>query len=359
MKIPLKSTILKLALETNLVRKINKNYKKLPTKLKLSKEQKNQIQDYYRQYCGHKVPLAWHQYLYSRTGFFSVKYIPTSLYRTELVGRMNRWPFANVFSDKNITDIVFPNVNQPSCVIKNQNGFFYSGNDAITREEAIEKCRNLTDAIIKPSLQEGGKGVLLFSVENGRTNIHGMTIEELFNCYQEDYVIQKRIVQHPDMAKLNPSSVNTLRLLTYRFESEVVVLYAVVRIGKSGMIIDNESQGGISAKINDDGLLAKYAYGAPGEEKIEKTDNGVIIEGYRIPSFDRVLDLAKECHLRLPYFKIVGWDFCVDHNGDPLLIEWNSNPDLSQTANGPAFGKYTDRILKETYKSINTRNGHW
>ncbi len=359
MRIPLKSTILKFALETHLVHKLNKNYKKLPVKRKLSKEQENQIQEYYQKYCGHKVHSAWHRYMYSRTGVFSVKYIPTSLYRTELVGRMNRWPYANFFSDKNLTDIVFPNINQPCNVIKNQNGFFYSNKDAITREDAIERCQNLKDVIIKPSLQEGGKGVQLFSVENGRTSIHGMTIGELFDCYHEDFVIQKRIVQHPDMAKLNPTSVNTLRLLTYRFESEVVVLYAVVRIGKSGMIIDNESQGGISAKINEDGSLAKYAYGAPGEEKIEKTDSGVVLEGYRIPSYEKVADMAKICHLQLPYFRLIGWDFCVDNNGEPLLIEWNSNPDLSQTANGPAFGEYTERILSEVYKRINTRNAHW
>lgn len=323
MRIPLKSAVLKVFLEILLIHKLNVNFKKLPTKRKLSKEQKRQVQDYYKQYCGHWVPLAWHRYMYSRTGLFSVKYIPTSLYRTELIGRMNRWPFVGVFSDKNISDIVFPDVKQPRTIIKNQNGFFYSDGKAITREDVIVKCRDLKDVIIKPSLQEGGKGVQLFSVENGRTNIQGMTFGELLDCYKEDYVIQARIVQHTDMAKLNPSSVNTLRLLTYRFESEVVILYAVVRIGRSGMIIDNESQGGISAKINENGLLAKYAYGAPGEEKIEKTDSGVVLEGYSIPSFDKVTALAKSCHLRLPCFRLIGWDFCVDCNGEPLLIEWN------------------------------------
>ena len=359
MRIPLKAYLLKITLESHLVHKINVQFRRLSEKRKLTAEQKKAVQEYYKQFCGHKVSLAWHRYMYSRTGVFSVKYIPTSLYRTELIGRMNRWPCVGVFSDKNISDLFFPDIPQPRTILKNQNGFYYSDNRVISKEEALEKCQNLTDVIIKPSLQEGGNGVCLFSVHNGKTSVGGMDIGMLFDSYHKDFLVQDRIIQHPDMSMLNPSSINTLRLLTYRFNSEVVVLYAVVRIGKKGMIVDNESQGGISAKINDNGLLAKYAYGAPGEEKIERTDNGVVIEGYRIPSFERVVDLAKECHLRLPYFRVVGWDFCVDHEGNPLLIEWNSNPDLSQTANGPAFGEYTDLILKEVYKYHNTRNGHW
>jgi hypothetical protein len=160
------------------------------------------------------------------------------------------------------------------------------------------------------------------------------------------------------MEQLNPSSVNTIRLLTYRKGMEVLLLYAVVRIGKKGMAIDNESQGGISAKINNDGTLAKYAYGAPGDEKIERTDNGVVLDGYKIPSFPKVVETAKKCHYRLPFFNIIGWDFCVDDQGEPVMIEWNSNPDLSQTANGPAFGEFTDEILMDVYKYSNTRK-HW
>ncbi|MBR5081430.1 MAG: hypothetical protein IKX35_03185 [Bacteroidales bacterium] len=272
---------------------------------------------------------------------------------------MNRWECVGVFSDKNLSCLFLPLVKQPHLVVKNQNGFFYSNGRAISREEAIQKCWNLSNAIVKPSLEEGGKGVASLTVVEGVTNIQGMRVDELFDNYYADFIVQERIIQHPDMAKLNPSSVNTIRVLTYRFDSEVVLLYCVVRIGRKGMVIDNESQGGISVKINTDGTLAKYAYGAPGEEKIETTDEGIVLEGFQIPSYLKIVSLAKECHLQLPYFRIIGWDFCIDCDGEPLLIEWNSNPDLSQTANGPAFGEYTDIILSDVYKQCNTRNSHW
>lgn len=358
MRVPLKSYIQKRLLEYLLVHRINLKYQSLKTKRHLNGNQKKSVQTYFKKYCGHRVSLAWHRYMYSRTGVFSIKYIPTSLYRTELIGRMNRWD-RGVFSDKNLTCLFFPEVNQPHTILSNMNGYYYIDGLAVSKEEASIKCKNLTNVVIKPSLLDGGKGVQMMNVVDGITSIDGMSIDKLFECYEKDFIIQERVMQHMDMDKLNPTSVNTIRLLTYRTDMEVLLLYAVIRIGKSGMVVDNESQGGISVKICQDGTLSKYAYGAPGEEMIEKTDSGVIIDGYKIPSYDKVVSMAKKCHYRLPFFNIVGWDFCVDVNGDPLLIEWNANPDLSQTANGPAFGKYTDEILSDVYKRCNTRNSSW
>lgn len=328
-------------------------------KLKLSKEEYRAVQSYYKKICGHKVPVIWHQYMYSRTGDFHVNYIPTSLFRIELIGRMNRWDRVGIFSDKNLSELFLPSAKQPKTILKNLNGYFYFDGRPMSESEAVEKCSNLRDVIIKPSLEEGGKGVRGLNVKDGITDIGNMTINELFKVYHKDFIIQERIHQHEDMSRLNPSSVNTIRVLTYRMDMDILLLYAVVRIGKKGMTVDNESQGGISAKINDDGTIAKYAYGAPGNEKVEVTDNGVVLDGYRIPSYPDVINTAKQCHYHLPFFDIIGWDFCIDQEGTPVMIEWNSNPDLSQTANGPAFGVYTDLIFSRVYERINTRNGHW
>ena len=342
-----------------LIREIDGKYNKLKVRHSLSSKQKKEIDDYYEHLCGHKVPYSWHRFMYSRTGNFYKEYIPLSLYRSELIGRMNRYPFMDAYADKNVSDIIFPNVRQPQILLKNINGYYYSNGNPIAESDAIALCSNLHDMIIKPSLESRGVGVKVLTVENGRTNIDGMSIKELFRFYKRDFLIQERLKQHRDMAALNPSSINTIRLLTYRNDMDVIVLYTVVRIGKKGMTIDNESQGGISAKINENGSLAKYAYGAPGNDRVQRTDSGILIEGYKIPSYDKVVASAKLQHLNLPYFNIAAWDYCVSEDGDPILIEWNANPDLSQTANGPAFGKYTELIFRESYKNYNTRNVFW
>lgn len=341
------------------VSELTGKYRKLHVRRKLTRAQKREIQDYYKTLTGHRVPLIWHKFLYSRTNEYSKKYIPLSLYRTELIGRMNQFWMMEAYADKNISDVLFPDVIQPKIYLKNINGYYYAHDNAITEAEAVEICRNLEHVIIKPSMSTRGHGVRKISVQDGITDIEGKRIEALFHDYGQDFLVQEVVEQHPTLSALNPASVNTIRLLTYRSGMEIILLYAVIRIGQKGQVIDNESSGGISARINPDGTLAKYAYGAPGNDMVEKTDVGVTLEGYEIPNFNDVVDTAKRLHYRLPYFNIAAWDFAVGKEGNPIFIEWNANPDLSQTAYGPAFGEHTERIIHETYTKKNSRNEYW
>ncbi len=341
------------------VSELTGKYRKLQVRRKLTRAQKREIQSYYKGLTGHRVPLIWHKFLYSRTNEYSKKYIPLSLYRTELIGRMNQYWMMDAYADKNVSDMLFPDVAQPVTFVKNINGYYYADDKAITKEEAERICQNLDAAVIKPSRESRGHGVRRLHVENGSTNLDGKRIGEVFDAYGRDFLVQKFIEQHPAMNALNPTSANTIRLLTYRSGMEVMLIYAVIRIGQKGQVIDNESSGGISARINPDGTLAKYAYGAPGNDMVEKTDVGITLEGYEIPSFQTVVETAKRLHYRLPYFNIAAWDFSVGQDGTPILIEWNANPDLSQSAYGPAFGDLTERIIQECYQNKNTRNEYW
>ena len=55
-------------------------YSKGVTLKQLTKEQKKQIQDYYRPLTGKEVDVKWHALLYSLTGVFNVKYLPFDLF---------------------------------------------------------------------------------------------------------------------------------------------------------------------------------------------------------------------------------------------------------------------------------------
>ena len=341
-----------------LVSKIEKNCKKLPVVEELSPAQKAEIKEFFKTHVGEDVPLAWHKYFTSRTGVYSKEYIPTALYKAKLVFWVNKVEYRNAYADKNMIDVYLPNANHPEVVVKNMNGYFYSEGQSISREEAIIKCTNLHDTLIKPSLERHGDGIRKLSVENGITNIDGLTIGQVFDRYGMNFCIQKFIHQHERMKALNPTSVNTIRIVTYRSEMEILVLYTVIRIGRAGKIIDNESAGGISVAINDDGKLAKYAYGDPGiDEKLTKTDTGVVLEGYDVPSYHKAVEVVKKQHFNLPFFDIVGWDIAINEDGEPIIIEWNVEPELSQSAYGPGFGKYTERVLDDMYrKKLGLRN---
>lgn len=333
--------------------KIRLSYSKLSNKRKLSKEQIREIQDYYKEILGHEVPIEWHQYFYSRTGNFSKLYIPTSEYKHQIIGRLNVYPLHLAYNDKNMTDVTLPHTHQPKIYVKNMGGYFYAEGQPITKEEAIHLCRDLGDVIIKPSLTGRGNGVRKVHIEDGIVD-NKQALEELFHEYFADYLVQQVIVQHPDMKALNSSSVNTIRIVTYRTGMEVKTVYTVIRIGRRGMNIDNESAGGISAIIHPDGTIGKYAYGAPGVDNVEFTDTGIKLDGYKVPSYNKAIEMVKQSHMQLPYFNMIGWDIAIEEDGTPVMIELNLNPDLSQSANGPAFGEYTEMILKDAMSRKNT-----
>ena len=331
----------------------------------LTASQKAEVKAFFKKHIGREVPTDWHQYFYSRNGFWSEKYIPTSVYNTEILWRLNKFQFRYAYADKGIYDSVFSDINRPRTIVKNVNGYFYDGQyqHPLSETEAVERCSNLKEAIIKPTLGgTWGVGVKLIHSSEGIVTDTSRSIIDLFASYKYNYIVQERLEQHPDLAKLNPTSLNTIRVMSYHRGDEVIILYAVIRIGRKGQIIDNETAGGIKADIDlQTGRIKGSAMGGPTEARMPLTDVGTPTDGYQIPCFDKVLETVKEMHLRIPYFNLIGWDMSVDIDGKPTLIEWNSAPQLSQVGHGPAFGDLTEEILDEAMRRENTRfNGlYW
>jgi hypothetical protein len=322
----------------------------------LTKGQEADIQAYFKKYVGRNVKTYWHQYLYSRNGIFSVKYIPANLYFSNIIWRLNNYRFGPAYADKGFYDTLFSDVNRPTTFIKNINGFYYEANKPITQKEALSICSDLQGAVIKPTLfGHWGKGVELFHSEQGFIPELNISVEDLFTKYNKDFIIQNKLIQHSNLAKLNPTSVNTIRVLSYRNYEETKILYAVIRIGRKGKTVDNETAGGIKADIDlVTGRIIGPAFGNTTEKNLLHTDSGVELDKYLLPSFPQVLDFVKDLHSRLPYFKLIGWDISVDSNGNPVMIEWNRSAELSQVAHGPAFGEYTDEILEAAFKEHNS-----
>lgn len=336
-------------------RKIKESMKLFPLK-PLTKGQEADIKAYFKKHFGREVPTYWHQYMYSRNGVYSEKYIPASIYFSSIIFRLNDYRFGPAYADKGFYDTLFPDVNRPRTFVKNINGFFYDGSKAISKEEAVSICQNLEGAVIKPTLYgHWGEGVKLFHTENGHIPELDLSVADLLANYKKNFIIQSKLEQHPDLAKLNPTSVNTIRVMSYRKDNEVIILYAVIRIGRLGKSVDNETAGGIKADIDlATGRIKGLAFGSPTEKDMPQTDSGVVLDKYLIPCFPKVLDFVKDLHCRLPYFRLIGWDISVDTDGNPIMIEWNRSAELSQVAHGPAFGEYTEEILAAALKRKNT-----
>lgn len=334
-----------------------KTYEKKMVKVKsekrLTSAQKDEIRDFYKRLTGKDISTIYHEYFYARTGVYSKEYMPVDLYEADIIGRANRLDADKLFADKNMDDILLPTIRHPKNILKNMNGYYYEGDRAVSEQEAIQLCSNIDSAIIKPTQLSWGRGVQKITTKDGITS-DGISVEKLFQEYKHDFIIQECVQQHERMSALNPTSINTIRIMTYRSGMEIIVVYAAVRIGRNGQVTDNQSKGGISAKIDERGQLCKYGFGSVGDDLIEKTDSGIVLEGYQIPLFQEAIDAVKQAHYNLPFYNIVGWDIAIAQDG-PVLIEWNSRPGPSQTACGTGLGKYTERIIKELIKRNNTR----
>lgn len=73
------------------------------------------------------------------------------------------------------------------------------------------------DCICKPVADGQGRGVSHMEIKEGQLYLNNQRVEHqrLSSLFARSrYIIQERVTQHPKMATLNPSCVNTIRLVT-------------------------------------------------------------------------------------------------------------------------------------------------
>lgn len=317
----------------------------------LSKLYKKEIKNYYSSKGYNNIKTNWHRFYVGVYGEFSKHFIPKTFFYSRLEAVLNRREFSEL-QDKNLLDKLFTNVKQPACIIKNINGFLYSETFLISEEEAIKKINKYDKFIIKPSIESGGgKNIQIIEKKVYSELDEVEFFKSLFKEYKKDYVIQEVLEQNEFMAKMNPTSLNTIRICTYLRSSEAVVLTAILRIGGEGMKVDNNASGGLAVTIEPDGRLHKHGYNKYNFHEEKLIDN-VSLDKFSIPNFDNVKMKVRELHLQMPYFKVVSWDIALDKSDDPVLLEMNVfGQGIDQQAHvGPFFAGYTDEVL-DFYKS--------
>jgi hypothetical protein len=216
---------------------------------------------------------------------------------------------------------------------------------------------------------EGANGVGHFMCE---VNVDGLRVEgrscmltdfmarmfedELF----DDYLLQPVIEQHEVLQKLNPASVNTIRIDSFLLDGKVHHNGAVLRIGGGNACIDNWAAGGFIAKIDlDTGALAPTARSKAkfGRHLIRAHPvTGVVLDGIRLPYWPQAKLLAARAALEVQPLRYVGWDIALTPEG-PVLVEGNHPSDVSMLQDGVGglaetpFGQEVIRNAKGSARS--------
>ncbi len=167
------------------------------------------------------------------------------------------------------------------------------------------------------------------------------------------YLLEEKITQHQLLSEINPTSVNTCRILTLALPNNTVAIpYAVFRFGRAGVTVDSWSQGGIAFRIDpDQGKMSKGVFhpdwGSTKEISCHP-DSGVKVEGMAVPRWDEVKNLVRKAASLTPGIKSIGWDVAIT-NEKAVLVEGNSlwSPLIFQGISGGFITPQNRELFKQ------------
>lgn len=220
--------------------------------------------------------------------------------------------------------------------------------------------------IIKPLRGSAGQGIVL--AKKSGTDIiiqskNGFTALHEFNL-ATPAIVQEVLKQDRRMSAFSSVSVNTIRVVTmYTKKDSIIVLGTTMRCGVGESFVDNWSAGGVAVGIElRTGQLKKYGYDKEGRRYVEHPTSKVPFEGFQIPEWQRIIDVAVRIQKVFPCYRILGMDIALKNNGGPVLLEVNECTDLlfQEQTSGPllreeqnlrAFGEY-DLLVNKHQKKL-------
>ena len=155
------------------------------------------------------------------------------------------------------------------------------------------------------------------------------------------YLLEAFIRQHPVMAEPNPSSVNTVRMMTAKIGDQVLLVGAGLRVGGAGQFVDNYNHGGVAYPIDlETGIISGPGLDYDGLKKfLFHPGTGCQMTGLRIPNWELVKSEARRAALVSEHIGYVGWDIAVTEGGVDF-IEGNVRLPGSCVIQLAGFGVY-------------------
>ena len=177
--------------------------------------------------------------------------------------------------------------------------------------------------IYKPSDDFGGKGIKIIDVT--KTTGVNDTFDILIS--QSSGIVEELIEQGEALAKLHPESVNTVRAVTcLNSSNEPEIQWCFLRMGMGKSYTDNASGGGLQAMIDPDtGIICSTGRDWKGDVHMTHPDTGVQLMGFKLPEWEKAMELLKKVSNVIPELRLVGWDLAYSKNGW-ILIEGNARP---------------------------------
>ena len=139
----------------------------------------------------------------------------------------------------------------------------------------------------------------------------------------QKHLLEERVVQHESMARFNPSSVNTIRCITFHTENGVEIPFCFMRTGRNGAFVDNGGSGGLLIGIDvATGVLNTDGFSEYNERFPIHPDTGIPFIGSKIPAWEDLIAFCKAAATKHKEVRYLSWDLAYTDNGW-IVIEVN------------------------------------
>lgn len=253
--------------------------------------------------------------------------------------KVNDFEASKVFDSKWETYQVFKDYYKRDCCT-------FEKEDLKSNGSPIDSFLNRhKDFIFKPDSNASGRGVSIIHAQDRVDAIN--RVYKAIGSRKGRFVLEELIEQSAEMACFHPLSVNTVRIRTFRFDDRIEILPSNMRIGRGESVVDNTGKGGISASLNDDGVVI-VACDEAGVYFEKHPDTGIPIVGFQVPQWKELIALASSLCTALPKVRYVGWDFALTNSGW-VLVEGNDKGMFVgiQKPLQKGFRPYLNKILSE------------
>lgn len=327
------------------------DYNRAHPSSRLSQEEIRGIDSYWARFGVRLKDYRWHQMYYDFTGIRDPRFLPQNFANSVIYPYYNDRKITAAWLDKNYFERFVPVLRFPETFGQKIDGRYYdTEHRCYLPEDCADFCRAVfsrldppeTVVIKKTTDTNQGKGVKLHSVSSVQE------LEEVLALYRswDNLIIQRAIRQHPFFAQFNSSSVNIVRITTWRKGTEIVAAAPCIRFGIEGSVTDITRVNGREIMnaigVKEDGTVMDQSFTLYGERRpFTGTLN-------KVPFWEDIVSLAKEGHRRLEHFGVVAWDMTVDENDRIICLEYNLNIPgtvVYQMAHGPFWGEQTDDFL--------------
>ena len=180
-----------------------------------------------------------------------------------------------------------------------------------------------TKCIAKPHDGSLGQGVEIIDKQDGPQ------LKELYDkLVQDKMVVEEYLRGCTAIQAFHPSSLNTVRFITFGYKDKTIPFGALIRMGVGNMVVDNTHAGGIFAHVNiETGVIESEAVTTDGLRVSCHPDTNIPLIGFQIPKWDEITEFCLSAARQTKNI-ITGWDVVIRDDDQLEFVEANHRPDI-------------------------------